>query len=64
MDEIRDDVAKRLAHVCEGWSSEDFEEVVNKVTAVAIKYADTPVAAAPAVEPGPKPAAPREPRNR
>lgn len=43
---LREDVAKRLQHVCAGWPREEFEAVVEKVTETTIKYADSP----PAVE--------------
>jgi hypothetical protein len=35
---LRKDVATRLRNVCAGWSDEDFEAIVEKVTRTALKY--------------------------
>ena len=35
---LRKDVARRLKNVCAGWSDEDFDAVVEKVTRTALKY--------------------------
>jgi hypothetical protein len=37
---LRDDVAKRLEHVCAGWPREDFDAIVDKVTETTLKYAE------------------------
>jgi hypothetical protein len=36
---LRESVANRLRNACAGWSPEDFEALVDKVTEIAIKYA-------------------------
>ena len=36
---LRESVANRLRNACAGWSPEDFEALVDKVTDIAIKYA-------------------------
>lgn len=38
---LRADVAKRLEHACEHWSREDFEDVVDKITDISLKYLPT-----------------------
>jgi hypothetical protein len=35
---LKKDVASRLKNVCAGWSPEDFEAIVEKVTQTALKY--------------------------
>lgn len=37
---LRADVAARLRNVCSEWSDDDFNSVVDKVTATAIKYVE------------------------
>ena len=36
---LRESVANRLRNACAGWSPEDFEALVDKVTEIANKYA-------------------------
>jgi hypothetical protein len=36
---LRESVANRLRNACAGWSQEDFDALVDKVTDIAIKYA-------------------------
>lgn len=42
---LRQDVAARLKNVCAGWSDEDFEAIVEKVTHTALKYIQPDAAA-------------------
>jgi hypothetical protein len=36
---LRASIANRLRNACAGWSPDDFEALVDKVTEIAIKYA-------------------------
>ena len=36
---LRADIAARLRNVCSEWSEEDFNDIVDKVTVIAVKYA-------------------------
>jgi hypothetical protein len=38
--ELREDVARRLEKICGGWSREEFEAIVDKVTDTTLKFAD------------------------
>jgi hypothetical protein len=48
---VRSDIATRLSKVCAGWTKEDFESLVEKVTDSAMKTTYSPPENRPSVSP-------------